>query len=438
MIGFLVLASCLSFAIPASSQSTIPEFEVDMVQLRSAEETAQTRVDLYTKIPYSRLRFINSPEGFTANYQTSAQVVAIDESGRRRNVVQNPLWDRTVTVSAYSETGRDDAFDYTTYAVNLDPGSYIVEFQLEDRSSRESFVFERLLEVRDLSASASISDLLLIDEFDRETNTIFPNISRSYDSDTRSLRIFYELYADEARPLTVEREIIMVGDASASLQRDIDLAAIVESDSKRIAYNDLERTSGSVGRFQHIVELPVDRLAVGNYVAVARVKAGEDETIATVAKPFVVNWGGLTAHIQDIDQAVRQLKYIAKGKEIQTILAASNTEQTMERFKAFWQKRDPTPGTTRNERMEEYYYRVAFANQRYGTFTDGWQTDRGQVMVLFGEPDHIDRHTYNFSVKPYEVWYYYQLGRRFIFIDQTGLGDFELKVPIWDDTTRLR
>ncbi len=422
--------------IQGFAQSTIPEFEVDIAQLRGTDGAEQTRVDLYTKIPHSRLRFINTSDGFASSYQTSAQIVAIDESGRRRNVVQNPLWDRTVKVNSYNETLRDDAFDHTTYAVYLDPGKYIVEFQLEDQSSRESFVFERSLNVRDLSKSASLSDLLLIERYDRDSNTIFPNVSRAYDSDSRAINMFYELYSDAPAALVVEREIVMVDDVA--LKTELDLTEVIGGDDNRIVYSDAERSSGAVGRFQHVVELPVDRLTVGNYVAVARVKNANDDILDVVAKPFVVNWGGLTAHIQDIDQAVRQLKYIAKGKEIETILSSTTSEQTMERFKAFWKKRDPTPGTARNERMEEYYYRVAFANQRYGTFTDGWKTDRGQVMVLFGEPDHVDRHRTSFSVKPYEVWYYYQIGRRFIFIDQTGLGDFELKVPIWDDTTRLR
>jgi hypothetical protein len=88
--------------------------------------------------------------------------------------------------------------------------------------------------------------------------------------------------------------------------------------------------------------------------------------------------------------------------------------------------------------MEEYYFRIASANDEYGTLRDGWRTDRGHVRVLFGKPDYVERHPYNYNSKPYQIWYYYRVGRRFIFVDETGMGQYELLVPIWDERTRIR
>jgi hypothetical protein len=88
--------------------------------------------------------------------------------------------------------------------------------------------------------------------------------------------------------------------------------------------------------------------------------------------------------------------------------------------------------------MEEFYYRISSANQRFGSGVPGWRTDRGQVLVSFGEPDITERHPYNYNVEPYEVWWYNRIGRKFIFVDKTGFGDYELLVPIWDDATRIR
>ena len=107
-----------------------------------------------------------------------------------------------------------------------------------------------------------------------------------------------------------------------------------------------------------------------------------------------------------------------------------------ERFRAFWDKRDPTPGTNRNERMEEYYFRVSAANEQYGSARDGWRTDRGHVLVLFGEPDLIEARSDGAGADPYEVWYYYGISRRFIFVGKQG--GYQLLVPIWDERTRLR
>jgi hypothetical protein len=87
--------------------------------------------------------------------------------------------------------------------------------------------------------------------------------------------------------------------------------------------------------------------------------------------------------------------------------------------------------------MEEYYYRVNFANRRYSAVTDGWKTDRGFVLVKFGEPDIVERRPHSFDFEPYEVWVYQRMGRQYIFVDKTGFGDYQLLVPVWDERTRL-
>jgi GWxTD domain-containing protein len=158
----------------------------------------------------------------------------------------------------------------------------------------------------------------------------------------------------------------------------------------------------------------------------------------TAERVVSVNWSGLDEHIRDLEEAIDQLQYIAKRNEIDHIKGGRTPAERLTRFQAFWDKRDPTPNTPRNERMEEYYYRIDYANRRFTSLRDGWRTDRGHVMVLFGEPDNVESHPFDFNVRPYEVWYYYRIGRRFVFIDRSNVGDYELMVPIWDERTRIR
>ena len=40
-------------------------------------------------------------------------------------------------------------------------------------------------------------------------------------------------------------------------------------------------------------------------------------------------------------------------------------------------------------------------------------------------------HPFEINSKPYEVWYYNALNRRFVFVDYTGFGDYELVEPEW-------
>lgn len=58
----------------------------------------------------------------------------------------------------------------------------------------------------------------------------------------------------------------------------------------------------------------------------------------------------------------------------------------------FWARRDPTPGTPRNEFREEYEHRVAMADKSFPTDKKrGALTDRGKVLILFGQPKKIER-----------------------------------------------
>lgn len=53
----------------------------------------------------------------------------------------------------------------------------------------------------------------------------------------------------------------------------------------------------------------------------------------------------------------------------------------------FWARRDPTPGTTRNEFHEEFNRRVADADASYATARSrGSLTDKGRVHILLGPP----------------------------------------------------
>ena len=77
----------------------------------------------------------------------------------------------------------------------------------------------------------------------------------------------------------------------------------------------------------------------------------------------------------------------------------------------------------------EFLRRVALANERYPRFgKEGWRTDRGRVLIVYGEPDQIDRHPSESEGKPYETWQYYQLegGVEFDFLDRNGFGNYEL------------
>jgi len=121
------------------------------------------------------------------------------------------------------------------------------------------------------------------------------------------------------------------------------------------------------------------------------------------------------------------------------------TDDERERFiEEFWRRRDPDPDTDENEFREEYYERIAYANEHYASGIPGWKTDRGRIYITWGKPDEVESHpsggTYNresyegggsTSTYPFERWFYRYLpgvgsGIEIEFVDPTGSGEYRI------------
>jgi GWxTD domain-containing protein len=121
------------------------------------------------------------------------------------------------------------------------------------------------------------------------------------------------------------------------------------------------------------------------------------------------------------------------------------TDDERERFiEEFWRRRDPDPDTDENEFKEEYYERIAYANEHFASGIPGWKTDRGRIWIMYGKPDgteshpmggQYDRPSYegggSTSTYPFETWFYRYIpgvgsGVEIEFVDPTGSGEYRI------------
>jgi GWxTD domain-containing protein len=121
------------------------------------------------------------------------------------------------------------------------------------------------------------------------------------------------------------------------------------------------------------------------------------------------------------------------------------TDDERERFiEEFWRRRDPDPDTDENEFKEEYYERIAYANEHFASGIPGWKSDRGRIWIMYGKPDELETHpsggsydrpSYegggNTTTYPFEVWFYRYLagvgsGIEIEFVDPTGSGEYRI------------
>ena len=121
------------------------------------------------------------------------------------------------------------------------------------------------------------------------------------------------------------------------------------------------------------------------------------------------------------------------------------TDDERERFiEEFWRRRDPDPDTDENEFKEQYYERIAYANEHFASGIPGWKTDRGRIWIMYGKPDELESHpsggqydrpSYegggSTTTYPFEIWFYRYLagvgsGVEIEFVDPTGSGEYRI------------
>ena len=94
--------------------------------------------------------------------------------------------------------------------------------------------------------------------------------------------------------------------------------------------------------------------------------------------------------------------------------------------------------------LKDYLRKIKECNITYKALSkEGWQTDRGRVYLIYGQPSEIERYPNQTETRPYEIWYYHDIegGVQFVFGDLTGFGDQtllhstkrgELHDPAWE------
>jgi GWxTD domain-containing protein len=136
--------------------------------------------------------------------------------------------------------------------------------------------------------------------------------------------------------------------------------------------------------------------------------------------------------------------YIITRDEKRAFLALQTDEERENFIENFWRRRDPDPDTEENEYREQYYERIAYANEHFSSGIPGWKTDRGRTYIAWGKPDSIESHpsggaydrpSYegggSTTTYPFEVWWYRHLdgvgdGIEIEFVDPTGTGEYRI------------
>lgn len=376
------------------------------------------RLDMFVAVPYQSLSFLRSDKGvFFAKYQISLK--CYDQND---DLLEEKIIDRTVQTKEYDDVqGLNANFDPSLFSFFLQEGRYRVNLTITDQITKTKY--ERNREISAVNFSKyrfALSGLMIVsDIIDADGNaSITPFLSDNISNLENGFFVFFEAYNNEK-------------------SQNIDFIYELWNDSKIIEVGNRVTKFVEKGTNQVYLRIPSPKnLLTGTYYlkTIALLPSSDsiyDESQYLAVSQRTIKYSPTLAGnvVENLDIAIRQLRYVANNAQIRYIEEGASYEQKLNRFREFWSALDPTPNTQRNEAFEEYYKRVEYVNSRFKSYQQGWQTDMGMVYIIFGSPASVDRRQdyYNPS-RVYERWIYTN-NREFIFVDNNGFGDFKLLTP---------
>jgi GWxTD domain-containing protein len=321
------------------------------------------------------------------------------------------------------------------YKLQLPPGDYMFKLVSRDRNDplrRDSITAHIPIRKFD-TTTAVLSDIALASIirqgvkgglFYKNTLDVVPNVGSMYSEDQK---VFYycEAYS-----------LLAGNDTSGFVVR----TNVYDAVGKEIISRD--RPKRRVAESSVIVDqFPVKNLRTGSYTMMVSLLDSANKVLTSSGrKLFVYNPTlGVDSSLlasssslpmpqfmsmdsTELDREFNWARYEASDNEKTQYKALSGTQSKRKFMSDFWRHRDVG-------RRDEYLSRVAYANANFKIMTrEGYRTDRGRVMIMYGPPDDVERHPSETDTRPYEIWSFNNIqgGVIFVFVLRNAAGDYEL------------
>ena len=324
---------------------------------------------------------------------------------------------RPSTTSYAATTGERIAIEFFQIRATVPDGEYTATAELVDAGNDITATAQRQLTARfDPSAPLEISGLLLVSRI-VEDSTGYVMAPMITDDITTQGNDGYFLFFEAYNRGDSERVTITTRYES-------------DEDSTTSAAASEERTIPR-GRSEQWIHLPSDAPGRGTYALEVQIA----DSVGTLARGsrtvrFEGDPYGLPVSESELHTRIEQMRWVASPEQIERIDTATGFAERRQRFEEFWRELDPSPGTSLNEAMEEYFRRIDYADQHFTGSGPGWRSDQGRIYTIFGPPDRMETDAFRSDGRSSETWHYYRRGTQIVFVDNSGFGDFRLATPV--------
>jgi len=373
----------------------------------SPSQSVETYVTVYYSIPNDVLLFTKQDTLFNAGFEITIALLNKNNEPVKTKIIQ-----KNVTAQTFSETNSKNIYtkDQVTFLVK--PGNYRLILNVMDLSTRKPVTLKENISIPDFKSKPLKCTKI---RFYTKTKSrlpqekdfpVFPPVRGPEDSLLWTQ--FYLYTKEKALPHKV---IYTISNVQGKNVYSDSIKFVPNSNIKSLLY--------SIGQ----------PFSAGKYFLEIFITNGKYRT--SLSEYFFIRGKGQTALISDISSFIKPMQYIM-DKKLYKKLITSDIEQQKTILTEFWKERDPEPSTEINELENEFYRRVNYTNQHFSLYKggkDGWHSDRGRIYIIYGAPSQIETMSSNrsfASVSRYEIWYYTNIGKKFVFYDKFGNNNFLL------------
>jgi GWxTD domain-containing protein len=368
------------------------------------------------RIPYNKLFFIKEDNKFTSRFNFSFE--AVDSSTGK---IVREINNGNFSVASYNETKYDEKFYQGIVRLNLLPGTYkIIPIFTNENSSNQARLKDIKLTLKPV-VLRQVYQPVLLEEKKISCSNDSAFILANYEGNVPFSATVYKLVIP-VRNSTIDKlnieivnndSLIYKGEISESYLGKLLLSKCGNNLVCESLKGNMTRNFVLKGFNQKLNEGPLK----------IKIQNGKD----TTSFNKYVTWYDKPYTLKNFSIAAKLLRYITDDPEIVKI-NRNETERSVKIFGNFWKKIDPTPESSFNELLEEFYSRADYSVKEFTVVNgkNGAETDRGKIYIQLGKPHNIER-LYSENNSTQEVWYYKNPDRKFVFTDKSGLGNFVLE-----------
>ena len=388
-----------------SQKKAIRQYGFSIFSVADAKSDS-IRILAFLSVPNHVLQFLKIKDGFEAQYEAT-----ISLKRKKGNLVGRRNWSNKLKTIDYLESTSKEILTIHQVEFKVVPGDYVISAELLDGDSKNSGVREK-----ELKYSEHKGDLALYTPF------FLDYLSGNWGLDDNEIPMFQNIMGAK-----VTRASFFVSGKIKPGPYTLEVT-VLGSKKKELWKKSFESNSKDEYFHQRII-IP-DKIAkqgLRKKVDIVLIQGNERKKESVILSLSKI---GISSSISNIDQAVENMRYILHDDEWKKLSKSKNTDkETL--FLEYWESRDPTPETSDNEVMNEYFSRVSYSNNNFKSYLPGWKTDMGMIYILFGPPDDLEVYNDPLSRIYSQRWHYYRINKYFDFIDENGFGDHRLSTPFF-------